>query len=481
MPPEIVKDRWLGFLIWQAISSSSILLAYKTAFLSPFLSLVALLSFLAFHLALLLFSLSLFLISSPHPDPTASVSDLALGFLRLFLRSVVAGAPLDFSTSNFRRRATKSLWILLFLIGCGVAGLLALIAICGESQQLDGAGLMAVGLRGLVFGLVYGVHYVYWKRWVLAFPIIQVLHTRRCIFAPPQGSAAAETNPSEPLLEALEQSPPRSLYQYLAYLDLCMVSESNVDAWRRAAFFEETGETYRRVISVCLRPLEQLTSKISEGLEGSSAGKSDLLSQQLSLPKETVVDSRLHEAFNDFQICTWSARTLAALTICSHREDRFGIAQLTGSNASVVSAFLSCLLAVEACLGKKTNPQSAHLISPTNIRFATVNTGRRDGPTAVVGKRRGGALYSKAYAMADVLRTSIYGIVSVFYDEMQANAKAANLEKDWIVRSKPLYGTQEILLKLQSAFCFGLWSREEKMTFEWIVVAGNFFNLEGNR
>lgn len=129
-----------------------------------------------------------------------------------------------------------------------------------------------------------------------------MLLTRRFIFAPPQGSAAAETNPSEPLLAALEQSTPRSIFQYLAYLDLCMVCENNVDTWRRAAFFEETGKTYRRVISVCLRPLEQLTSRLGEGLKGSSAENSDLLSQRLSSPMVNHADLRLHEAFYDFQV-----------------------------------------------------------------------------------------------------------------------------------------------------------------------------------
>ncbi|WVZ74177.1 hypothetical protein U9M48_022390 [Paspalum notatum var. saurae] len=271
---------------------------------------------------------------------------------------------------------------------------------------------------------------------------VQVVHTRRCSFAPPQSTAAAETNPTEFILETLEQSDPRSLIQYLAYQDLCVVSECNLEPWRRAAFFEESGETYKRIVTACLKPLEEFTSKISEALEGLSSDKPELISQQ----------SRLFSAFDDFQICAWCGRTLAGLTSRSRLEDRYGVAQLTGCNAAVMTTLLSALIAIEACLGKKTNPQLVHSLGPENIRWANFSTGRKGTGTAIASTQRGG-LQTKAYAMADVLRTSVYQIVSAFIDDLRANAKSSSLEKNWIDGGrKPIYGSQAVLVQKLSLF-----------------------------
>lgn len=61
-------------------------------------------------------------------------------------------------------------------------------------------------------------------------------------------------------------------------------------------------------------------------------------------------------------------------------------------------------------------------------------------------------MHGKAYAMADVLRTSIYMIVSVFHNEMIGSTKAGSLEKDCITDNKPLYGTRELLVQKLSLF-----------------------------
>ncbi|KAK4362685.1 hypothetical protein RND71_017926 [Anisodus tanguticus] len=526
----VIKHRFLGFLIYQGLQSTTIFIFTKTLLLSLFTqspfkpSFLTLLSFITFHFSLLIFSTSLFIISSPRPQRLASPLELLFSTAKLILVPISNTQPL--LSPDFRLPVRTSLSFVLFVAVSAVSASLSVISLCWSCHvfdQLESKRLVIgkLGFWGLQIGLFYGLHYVYNKRRVLQFPIIQrppffsfkmglplavgkalklsavgyafsallafflpynfkdqlpagnfiteqiifyigsfvvilcwelchhlhqVLHTKRSVFAPPKGSAAAETNPSEPLLAALEESTPKSLLQYLAYLDLCMVCEGNVDPWRRAAFFEESGETYKRVISVCLTPVEQFTRNVSEVLESSPVDNFLQLSHQLRSPNEQLADSKVYESFDDFQLLAWCARIVASLTVHSHKEDRLGVAQLSGSNAAVISTLLSSLLAVETLMGKKTNLQSSNtLMDPAGIKWVTLNSGRRDSAAGFAGKRKGTPFYAKAYSMADILRTSIYGIVSAFYDEMSHSAKAGLLEKDWIISNKPLYGTRELL------------------------------------
>ncbi|VFQ67091.1 unnamed protein product [Cuscuta campestris] len=605
----IVKHRFLGFLIWQALQSTAFIFL-KSILFSPFTinplkpSFIGLFAFIAFHLSLLLFASAVFVLSTPHPLRAASPLELLLGLVRIVFVPKSSSQPL--LSPDFQRRARVSLCFVLFLGVCGLSAVVSITSVCLSTDAFSQFWsrrmiIWNIGFRGLGAGLFYGIHYVLKKRWILQFPIVQrppffsfkmgipsairravklttigfllasllsfglpselrgqmtamkfitehiifymgtfvlflcwelshhlhqVLQTKRFVFSHPKGSAAAETNPSEPLLVTLEESMPRSLLQYLAYIDLCMVCESNVDSWRRAAFFEETGETYKRVVDACLQPLEKFTRGLCEVLDSPCGDTSFQFSYQLSMPRsllqylayidlcmvcesnvdswrraaffeetgetykrvvdaclqplekftrglcevldspcgdtsfqfsyqlrpspELLAGSKLYESFEDNQVLAWCARATSSLTASSRTEDRYGVAQLSGRNAAVVSALLSGLLAAEALMGKKTSIESSHhhQMDPTGIKWATLNSssGRRDPtPSGVAGRRKGSLLYTKAYSMADILRTSIYCIVVAFHDEMSASLRAGTLEKDWI--ATPLYGTRELLLQ----------------------------------
>ncbi|RCV07803.1 hypothetical protein SETIT_1G274800v2 [Setaria italica] len=483
-PRDAVGQRWLAVFAFQAVLSAAAsalhLAASPRGRRHPLLGVPAGL-LLALHPLLAcaaagLLALALLLTASPHPRPP----------------------PLQ------RRTLATAL-----LAAAGALFVGAAAAILPEDAGW--AAVAGLGFRGAVLGAVFAAHYFGRRRWLLQFPVVQrplfyglkmgllpsgkkslkvslqafclsfalilllpwqfrnggsigsqiltqisifivtagvsfcleishhfvqVVHTRRCSFAPPQSTAAAETNPTEFILETLEQSDPRSLIQYLAYQDLCVVSECNLEPWRRAAFFEESGETYKRIVTACLKPLEGFSSKVAQALEYDP----ELISQQYVLIN----------AFDDSQICTWCARTLAGLTARSRQEDRYGVAQLTGCNAAVMTTLLSALVAIEACLGKKTNPLPVHL-GPESIRWAQFSTVRTGTGTAIASKQVG--LHKKACAMADVLRTSVYQIVSAFIDDLRANAKPASLEKNWISEGrKPVYGSQAVLVQKLSLF-----------------------------
>lgn len=170
MASQVIKNRFLGFLIWQSIPSTAIFVLTKTLFLSSSSLSTALLSFLAFHLSHLLFSSSLSFISFPFAQIPAGPLELAAALLRALIFSAEPVSP------ELRRRARVSLGFVLFAAASAAAGFVAALSVCwtGSLRDSDDGLAGRLGFRGFVMGSVYGLDYLYKRRWVLEFPIIQV-------------------------------------------------------------------------------------------------------------------------------------------------------------------------------------------------------------------------------------------------------------------------------------------------------------------
>lgn len=64
-----------------------------------------------------------------------------------------------------------SVMFVMFVVVSALSGLWSVVSLCG----FDGFEVIGrFGLRGFVIGFLYGLFYVYKKRWVLEFPVIQV-------------------------------------------------------------------------------------------------------------------------------------------------------------------------------------------------------------------------------------------------------------------------------------------------------------------
>eukprot|EP00271_Cylindrocystis_brebissonii_P015570 TRINITY_DN38501_c0_g1_i1.p1 TRINITY_DN38501_c0_g1~~TRINITY_DN38501_c0_g1_i1.p1 ORF type:complete len:660 (+),score=73.42 TRINITY_DN38501_c0_g1_i1:218-2197(+) len=227
--------------------------------------------------------------------------------------------------------------------------------------------------------------------WEAASILVEVVHTEHHRFLPEMGSADAELAPCGPLLAALDHKGKGAnarLLRHLAFLDLVYVAEGDVDRWRRNAIFEETGDAYRVVVDACLRNVDGLTKKLKKSLvlrEEPPGG--DVTLEQMAGPgaiKKVEAEQKgaTKRLLSESDICSWSVRSASALTAISRVEDRFGVAQLTGSNVRVVTSLLSCLLVVEAFLAKvhpslrpkpsSSAPSASRLPSPSPFLHKTI-------------------------------------------------------------------------------------------------------------
>lgn len=186
-PPSVIKDRRLGFLIWQSISTASIYLLSSLLLLPlplrrrQFSLSNFLLSFLALQAFLLLLSSSFLLLQSPAPVPAASLLELLTSLLKSAFKCIIGGFSGSVFAEDSGSRAWRSLKSIIFLVVCVVAGTFSVVSACWDSDE----GAYALGMRGAVFGLVYGAHYLFRKRWILQFPVIQVFSSvPPCFLAP---------------------------------------------------------------------------------------------------------------------------------------------------------------------------------------------------------------------------------------------------------------------------------------------------------
>ncbi|XP_071725094.1 uncharacterized protein [Rutidosis leptorrhynchoides] len=268
--------------------------------------------------------------------------------------------------------------------------------------------------------------------WKLSHKLHEEMHVNWLKFAPAEKSPTAKTNPSDLLLSALENSAPSSLQRYLACLDLCMICEGTIDNWRLNDFFKNNGVIYKRIITLCMRPLEQLASELGKCSEDSlhyeSPNDVDLRSldgYKDCLPKKFSGVSQLESKYlKHILLYNWCVRIVASLTAKSHKENRSTGVQQAQSHSVVMVTLISCLLAVETFIKEKTTLKSNDLLMGQS-RFLSGKESPHTYSTLHYHNyrnfaKRGTTLGLKLCGMADILRTSIYYVCSELSEEKLA-------------------------------------------------------------
>lgn len=164
------------------------------------------------------------------------------------------------------------------------------------------------------------------------------------------------------------------------------------------------------------------------------------------------------------QLCAWSIRTATALTIASLRDDQKGTAQLSGSNAAVLSSLLSALMACQelALTGEAPDqllrstvqlisgfPVSLHLLStllPPKRATQAIPSARPHlqkvrNITEAIAR---GPVCKEAVAMADILQGCVHRIGTAFGEEIVPKWKQRGTNAAWFsTGGSPLFATED--------------------------------------
>eukprot|EP00898_Chlorokybus_atmophyticus_P003446 jgi/Chlat1/4101/Chrsp26S04146 len=279
----------------------------------------------------------------------------------------------------------QSLQRTLFVLGaCCLSGVACIVlAIYMQTAHMSPALLASTATHGALLGAAY----TYWYRQsgahVLHFPIVQVVFTEDVAFT--GATKQWPDNINGLLLEALasKQSP---MLQHLALLDLCQVAELGSGRARREALFAETA--WSTVEQACLQPINAFTKDLAEAVSvafqvAKTGASSALSASNMSAPPSNLV-LRFGEvpSIKD-SVVAWSARAISSLVAASHQEDTYGIVQLQGSIAAVVTALTSSLLAIEDYYRAYQYATAPQLIDPV------LEKSRAAVPKGMWGQARG--------------------------------------------------------------------------------------------
>lgn len=165
--------------------------------------------------------------------------------------------------------------------------------------------------------------------------------------------------------------------------------------------------------------------------------------------KENVLGRLIHKLQSQrtllpffLQLCMWCIRSASALTAASKTEDRFGVAQLTSSNSRVLSALLSCLLALESWM--KRAEADDRIRRGRHVRGMGRSTFWNLFSWVSISKFPSNQ--EAARGLADGLRVGLYRIVASFGGEMVRGGDGGVVEEEWVGREKNTFGSKQQLV-----------------------------------